>query len=82
MPAKKMTRRQQKRMQAAFPAGMFMALLTFALVTLLGVAMRFDSWVIVQRACFSALVLGIVVSLGVNVIRLAESENKTKRAKQ
>lgn len=81
MAAKKMTRRQQQRMQAAFPAGMFTALLTFAVVTLLGVAMGFDSWVIVQRACLSAIALGVIVSLGVSVVRLAESENTPKRSR-
>lgn len=70
------TRREAMRRQRSFPAGTLVALLTAIAVTLIGVALRLDSWAILTRATVSSVLLGMVVSLGVSVIRRADTDYK------
>lgn len=76
MSRKKLTRREMMRRQRSFPAGTFAALLTFIMVTLVGVGMQVESFTILTRALVSSLVVGSVVSIGVGVIRLADADYK------
>jgi hypothetical protein len=76
MKGKALTARQAIRRRKSFPVGTYTALLTSALVTLVGVFLRLDPFTILSRAVGSALLLGLVVSIGVSVIRLADSGYK------
>ena len=79
MKAKRRTRREMLRSKKVFPAGMFAALLTAACVTLVGVCLVLEPFVILVRAFFSAIVIGSLVSLGVSIVRLADSEYKKRQ---
>ncbi|MCC9602936.1 hypothetical protein LOC67_20495 [Stieleria sp. JC731] len=79
MSNRRMTRRKEMRQQQAFPFGMLAGLLTAIAVTLIGVFLRLEAFTILTRATVSSLILGTVVSLGVGVIRLADSGYKTDR---
>jgi hypothetical protein len=78
MKANRLSRREKLREQGAFPAGMFAALLTAASVTLIGVSLRLEPLVILVRSSISAVLLGCLVSLGVSIVRLADSEYKKR----
>lgn len=79
MKGRKPSRREKLRSQPAFPAGMFAALLTAAFVTLVGVFLGLEPFVILFRSSISAVVLGCLVSLGVSIVRLADSEYKKQQ---
>lgn len=79
MNGQKRSRRAELRNQRLFPAGMFVALLTAAFVTLVGVCFGLAPIVILVRASVSAVVLGCLVSLGVGIVRMADSEYKNRR---
>ena len=74
MSRDRVTRRKQLRGREAFPAGMFVALLTGASVTLVGVFHGLEPAVILIRSFVSAVMLGCLVSLGASIVRLANSE--------
>lgn len=78
---KQISRRARKRLQDSFPFGIYAALITAAAVTLLGVLLGLDSFVILLRASVSAAIVGAVVSMGVGFVRivLAESKNRSRR---
>lgn len=76
MSKQRQTRRAALRQRKAFPAGTLAALLTAVAVTLLGVCMGVESYTILTRAIVSSLLLGSIVSLGVGVIRLADTDYK------
>ncbi len=71
------SRRRDVRLQRSFPAGKYVALLTAALVTLVGVCLQLDPLTILLRATGSAVLLGCLVSIGVGVIRVADSEYRS-----
>jgi hypothetical protein len=66
----------QQRRGSSFPAGLFAGLLTAAFVILLGAFMRLEPYVILIRSATSALLLSCLVSLGVSIVRLADSEHR------
>jgi hypothetical protein len=57
---------------------MFVALLTGSIVTLVGVFVGLEPIVILVRSIVSAAVLGCLVSLGISIVRLANSEYKKR----
>ena len=78
MGRKRETRRAVLRNRSMFPVGMFAALLTGAFVTLLGAFLMLEPFVILIRAFISAIVIGSICSLGVSIVRLADSEHKKR----
>jgi len=72
----RISRREAEQSKQLFPHGKFVALLTAAFVTLVGVYLQLEPITILMRASVSAIVLGIVVSLGISVVRLADAESK------
>ena len=72
----RIARRTEQLKRQKFPHGRFVALLTAALVTLIGVYLRLDSITILIRASVSATVIGTLISLGVSIVRLTEDENR------
>ncbi|MDM4016775.1 hypothetical protein [Roseiconus lacunae] len=79
MSSGRMSRRKEMRRKQAFPFGMFAGLLTAIAVTLIGVFLRLEAFTILTRATVSSLILGTVVSIGVGIIRLADSGYKVDR---
>ena len=80
MSNKKTTRRERLRAKPVFPAGMFVGLLTGSCVTLVGIFSGLDSTVILTRSFTSGILLGCIVSLGVSIVRMADSESKKQQA--
>ncbi|MEO1526925.1 MAG: hypothetical protein AAFX06_15920 [Planctomycetota bacterium] len=74
----KLTPRQERRARTTFPLGTFAAMLTAAFVTLVGVFLGLQPLVILTRAFVSAAVIGLVMSLGVSVVRLANAEHRRR----
>lgn len=74
MSKQQLTPRQRQRLKKNFPFGICAALLTGAAVVLVGVFLKLEPYVILQRAVVSSFVLGIIVSLGVSIIRMTDSE--------
>ena len=66
------------RVRRTFPAGMFVSLLTGSIVTLVGIFSGLEPLVILVRSFVSAVVLGCLVSLGISIVRLANSEYKKR----
>ena len=56
------------------PLGLISAMLTACTVTLIGVASGFEPFVILKRALIASLILGLFVSTGANVVRMANFE--------
>lgn len=81
MSTERLTRRQRLRRKSSFPAGMFAALLTAVCITLIGVAIGLDPFVILSRAVMSAILLGTLVSFGMSVVRLMHAESKPRRSR-
>ena len=79
MNNKNLTPRQRRRNKAAFPAGMYAALLTAVCITLIGVIVNLDPAVILSRAAMSALIIGGLVSFGMSIVRMTLSESKAQR---
>ncbi|MEM6468476.1 MAG: hypothetical protein AAF802_02820 [Planctomycetota bacterium] len=75
-------RREALARRKAFPAGKFAALITAIFVTLCGVALQVESFTILTRAVYASIAMGIVVSLGVGVIRLADTDYREKTPPQ
>lgn len=82
MSSNRKARREALERRKAFPAGTFAALLTAVFVTLCGVSLRVESFTILTRAVYGSLAVGIVVSLGVGIIRLADNEYREKTPPQ
>jgi pilus assembly protein TadC len=76
------SRRDALRAKRSFPHGKFSGLLVAVFVTLIGVFLRLDPVTILIRASVSAIVIGTIVSLGVGVVRLTDSENKKQLSKR
>ena len=81
MSNEKLTNRQRLRKKSAFPAGMFVGLLTAVCITLTGVVIGLDPLVIVFRAGLSAIFLGMLVSFGMSVVRMMHAESKARRTR-
>lgn len=79
MAREKKGRRARSRSNQRFPAGMFTGLLTAAFVVLVGVFLRQSPLVILIRSSVSAVLLGCIVSLGLSVVRIADSEQEKQR---
>ena len=77
---KTVSRRARARGQKAFPCGLFVGLLTAAVLTLIGVAMGFQPYVILMRSAISATIVGSTFSVGMSVVRLANAESKRQNA--
>ncbi len=78
MNRKQISRRAQLRVRRTFPAGMFVSLLTGSIVTLVGIFSGLEPMVILVRSFVSAVVLGCLMSLGISIVRLANSEYKKR----
>lgn len=79
MAEKSLSRRKQIRQRKKFPIGMFVALLTAVVVTLIGVLLGLDPSAILIRASASSIGLGFLVSTGLGVVRMADGEHKRRR---
>ncbi|MEO1615031.1 MAG: hypothetical protein AAFV88_04225 [Planctomycetota bacterium] len=82
MSSSRKERREAQARRKSFPAGTFAALLTAIFVTLSGVILRVESFTILTRAVYASIAIGIVVSLGVGVIRLADTEYREETPPQ
>ena len=69
-------RRARQRTSGRLRAGLLAGLLTAALVILLGALMRLEPYVILIRSTISGLLLSGLVSLGLSIVRLADSESR------
>ncbi|TWU02366.1 hypothetical protein [Stieleria varia] len=78
MAEKKLTRRQRLRIKQSFPMGMYVGLLTGTFVTLVGVALRLEPFVIFVRSFSSSVLLGSVVSIGLSIVKMADTEYKQR----
>lgn len=79
MSGKSLTPRQRSRLKRKFPFGMYTALLTATLVTLVGVVLRLDPMAILIRASISSIVIGMLFSIGVGIVRMSDDEQKRRR---
>lgn len=75
----KLTPRQERRARNMFPLGTFAAMLTSVSVTLVGVFLGLQPLVILTRAFVSALVIGLLMSIGASVVRLANAEHRKRQ---
>ena len=82
MKNKGMTHRAKERMRREFPAGMYVGLMTSAIVTLVGVFLGLDPTVILVRAAVSAAVLGGLVSLGINIVKTSNMGYHPRHSKR
>ena len=73
------TRRERRRNRGKFPIGMYVALLTAVMITLIGVCMDFEPQVILSRAALSSVLLGLIVSFGVSIIRITDADYKERQ---
>lgn len=64
----------RRRLRRRFPFGMVAGLLAGSLATLVGVATGIDPFAITLRALVSGVVVGMVVSLGAAIVRVANLE--------
>ena len=74
-----MTPRQRLRARSMFPLGTFAAMLTGAFVTLIGVSLGLQPFVILKRALVSAVIIGLLMSLGGSVVRLLNAEHRRRQ---
>ncbi|MEM7454614.1 MAG: hypothetical protein AAF456_09720 [Planctomycetota bacterium] len=68
--------------RSRIPLGIVSAILTACIVTLIGVASGFEPFVILKRALIASVMLGMFVSTGANIVRMANHEysGKSKKA--
>jgi hypothetical protein len=67
-------RNRQRRKQKQRPVGLLTAMLTACVVTLIGVFSDVEPLAVLLRAGLSAVLMGVLVSLGLGVIRTANSK--------
>lgn len=67
-------RERQRRNQKQRPLGLMGAMLTGSIVTLIGVYSNVDPLSVLYRALFSSALMGVLISLGLMIIRTANSK--------
>jgi hypothetical protein len=73
-----MKRRRIRRRVPRRPFGRLCGILTACLTTLIGIVQGFDPFTIFFRASVSGLVIGVAVSVGITVVRMANIPNEVK----
>ncbi len=64
----------RRRLRRRYPVGMVAGMLTGSLATMIGVACGIDPFAVCTRALISGVIVGVLMSIGMSIVRAANLE--------